>query len=201
MAEEIRLAPHDGLADFEDGLLALLDILHQLDGRGVALAHVVADFLGGAVVAIEHAAVLRVQAKLRHVLVVHLDDVIVAIFDEIDVRLHHPRAGARIAQAGPRIQVLDHLHGDLDVLERPPQHLGQFLVLPHLQQPQVVGDDLPGDAALAVHAFDFQQQALPQIARAHAGRIERLHHLQAPARHAPAVCSPSAAISSSDAER
>ena len=45
--QKIHLAPHDGLADFENGLLALLDVLHQLDGRGVALLDVIADFLGG----------------------------------------------------------------------------------------------------------------------------------------------------------
>src|ERR1035437_546359 len=97
VAEEFGLAPHDGLADLEDGLLALLDILHQLDGRRVALADVIPDFLGGAVLAIQHLAVLGVQAKLRDILIVHLNDVIVAILGEEDVRLHHARSRARVA--------------------------------------------------------------------------------------------------------
>jgi hypothetical protein len=42
----------------------------------------------------------------------------------------------------------------------------------------VVGDDLPGHAAAPVHALQLQQQALAHVARAHAGRIEPLHHLQ-----------------------
>src|ERR1035441_7154385 len=48
----------------ENGLLALLDVLHQLDGRCVPLAHVIANFLGGAVLAIQHFPVLRVQSDL-----------------------------------------------------------------------------------------------------------------------------------------
>src|ERR1019366_8253433 len=92
VAEEFGLPPHDGLANLEDGLLALLDILHQLDSRRVPLAHVIPDFLGGAVLAIQHLTVLRVQAKLRDVLIVHLNDVIFAVLGKEDVRLHHPCA-------------------------------------------------------------------------------------------------------------
>ena len=54
----------------------------------------------------------------------------------------------------------------------------------------MVGDDLPGHAALAVDALDLQQQALAQIARADAGRVERLHHASAPASTCSGVCSP-----------
>src|SRR6185437_14980115 len=105
----------------------------------------------------------------------HLGDVIFAILDEIDVRLHDARAGARIAQAWPRIQVPDHVDGDLDVLHRPPHHLDDFLVLLGLDQAQVAADDLPRYPALSIEAFDLQQQAFAQAARADARRIERLH--------------------------
>ena len=47
VVEKLRLPPHNRLANFQDGLLALLDVLHQLDGRGVALLDVIADFLAG----------------------------------------------------------------------------------------------------------------------------------------------------------
>ena len=81
-------------ADALDGLLALLDVLHQHDRRCVAVADVIAHFLRRAVVAIQHLAILRVQAQLRNFLIVHLDDVIVAILDEINIRLHGARARA-----------------------------------------------------------------------------------------------------------
>jgi len=42
----------------------------------------------------------------------------------------------------------------------------------------VIGDDLPGHASAPVHTLQLQQQALAHVARAHAGRIQRLHHFQ-----------------------
>ena len=36
--------------------------------------------------------------------------------------------------------------------------------------------DLPGHAVLGAAAFELQQQALAQVGRGHARRIERLHH-------------------------
>ncbi len=58
------------------------------------------------------------------------------------------------------------------------QKLGQFLELPQLEQPQVIGHDLPGYAALAVAAFDLQQQALAQVGATDARGIECVDHAQ-----------------------
>ena len=160
VGEKFGLAAHDGLADLEDGLFALLDVLHQLNGGGVAFADIIANFLGGALIAVQHAPVLGVQAELRHVLVIHLDDVIVAVLDEGNVRLDHPRARSGITQPGPRIEVADHVDGNLDVLGGPSQQARHLLVLAGFEQAHVAGDDLPGDAALAVDTFDLQQHAL-----------------------------------------
>ena len=88
--------------------------------------------------------------------VLHLNDVVFAILGKEYVRLDDPRAGTRIAQPGPRIQVLDDMDGDLDVLHGPPQHLGDFLVLAGLHEAQTVGDNLPGHAAAPVNALDLQ---------------------------------------------
>ena len=49
-----------------------------------------------------------------------------------------------------------------------------------LQQPQVLGDDLLGRRALEPEVPDLQPQALLQVARGDADRIERLHVLQRP---------------------
>ena len=70
------------------------------------------------------------------------------------------------------------LHGDIDMLHRPAQRLRNLFELPRFEQAQLIRHDLPGHAAFAVDALDLQQQAFPQIARADAGRIERLHHPQ-----------------------
>ena len=45
MFQEVPLAEHDGVADLGDGLLALLDVLDELDGALVALFDVVASVL------------------------------------------------------------------------------------------------------------------------------------------------------------
>ena len=82
------------------------------------------------------------------------------------------------------------------MFQGPAQHLGQFLALPGLQQPQVVGDNLPRHAAFAVPAFDLEQQALPQVACAHPRRIQRVNHDAGPAATSAGVCPPTAAISS-----
>jgi len=61
----LALAPHHGLADLENGLFPLLDVLHELDCGSVAFAHVIANFFGSAVIPIQHLAVLAVETKLR----------------------------------------------------------------------------------------------------------------------------------------
>src|ERR1035438_4637884 len=81
----------------------------------------------------------------------------ISLYRSEDVRLHLPRARAGITQARPRIEVLDHADGDLDMLHRPPQPFGDFLVLPGLHQAQAIRDDLPGHATTPVDAFDLQQ--------------------------------------------
>ena len=53
--------------------------------------------------------------------------------------------------------------------------LGHLVVL---QQPQVLGDDLLGRRALEAEVPDLEPQALLQVARGDADRIERLHVLQ-----------------------
>ena len=58
--QEILLAPHHRLADFENGLLALLDVLHELDGRSVTFFDITANVAVRLLLTIEHAAVLRI---------------------------------------------------------------------------------------------------------------------------------------------
>ena len=172
------LPAHHALANFQNGLLPLLDVLHELDGGSVAFFHVIPTSRLGSCVAIEHLAVLRIQAKLRNVLIVNADQVILAVFGNVNVRLHLARARTGVAQAGPRIQMLDHVDGDLDVLEGTLQQPGDFLELAQFHQFQMIVDHVPGHAALAAAAFELQQQAFPQIDRAHAGRVQRMDHAQ-----------------------
>ena len=45
---ELRLTADNGLAGAQDGALTLLDVAHQLQGRAIALLHVILDVLLGA---------------------------------------------------------------------------------------------------------------------------------------------------------
>ena len=70
---------------------------------------------------------LGVEAQLRHLIVIHLDDVIVAILGNVNVRLHQAGARSRVALTRPRVQVVDRFDGRFDVFHRPPHQLGDFL--------------------------------------------------------------------------
>ena len=66
----------------------------------------------------------------------------------------------------------------LEVVDRHPELAGDLRHLMVLQQAQVIGDDLLGRRAVEPEVPQLQQQALLQIARGDAGRIEALHQLQ-----------------------
>ncbi len=61
MLQEIDLSAHHALANLEDRLLPLLDILHELDRGRVTLLHIIADVAVGFLIAIEHPAILRIE--------------------------------------------------------------------------------------------------------------------------------------------
>src|SRR5579885_322886 len=84
--QKLRLTAHNRMAHLQNGLLPLLDILHELEGRGISLFNVVADLLARLMLPIEHAAILRIEAKLRDVLVVQLDQIFFAVFKNVDIR-------------------------------------------------------------------------------------------------------------------
>ena len=66
----------------------------------------------------------------------------------------------------------------LEILDRHPEPARDLRHLVVLQQPQVLGDDLLGRRALEAEMADLQPEALLQIARGDADRIECLHVLQ-----------------------
>ena len=86
------------MADAQDGVLALLDIFHQLDRGGKTLFDVVADVAIGRI-ARQQPAIRRAQAKLRHVIIVHENLPLIIDFAELNIRLDEPRLGFVVAQA------------------------------------------------------------------------------------------------------
>ena len=156
-------------------MLALLDVFHQLDGRGETFLDVVADVAVGGV-ARQQAAIGGAQAELRHVVFVQEDLPLVIHFAEINVGLDEARFRLVVAQAGPRIELLDHVQRALDDFQRAVQRARNFLQLVGLHLLQMFGNDLLGQRILRIECFQLQQQAFAQIARTDADGIEILHH-------------------------
>src|SRR5579883_1611884 len=185
--QKLLLARHDGIADFHDGLLALLDVLDQLDGALVALFHVVARvFVVG-----EQALIGGVEPELGHVLVVHQAQPLVAVFDEGHVGLDQARGDLVVAQAGAGIEGADEIQRRRDGLQGTADRLGNLLVLFHLYGAQMVvdnrqrvGNDLRGAVAvvlrrvLRLNVAQLIEQALAQVAAGHARRVHLADHLQ-----------------------
>ena len=90
------------------------------------------------------------------------------------------RLGRVVAAARLRIEVTDDLDVLLQVVDRQTQLARDLRHLMVLQQPEVVGDDLLGRRALEAQMPQLQEQALLEVARRDAGRIEALHKPQRP---------------------
>ncbi len=82
-----------------------------------------------------------------------------------------------------------------------PELAGDLRDLVVLQQAQVLGDDPLGRRALEAEVAQLQQQALLQVARGDADRVERLDVPQRASRRPRPATSPIAAISSTEATR
>ncbi len=88
--EEFLLAADDRFANPDDGLLALLDILDELNGGGKAFLHVVAHLARGAVFT-QHAPVVMAKAKLGKAVLVQNHLIAVTGADEGNIRLNQAR--------------------------------------------------------------------------------------------------------------
>ena len=192
--QKILLTGNDAVADFGYGLLALLDILNQLDGALVAFLHVVAGiFVVG--VARDQFFIGRIQAKLGQVIVIHQDQPLIAVLDESDIWFDEAGLALVVLQAGAGIESANVIEGVLNGFIRPSDGLGNFFVLFVLNGSQVLIDDSDGvlqNLRSAIAAFvsifverelllvilQLTQQAFTEVATSYAGRIELTNHLQ-----------------------
>ena len=129
------------IADLGDRLLALLDVLDELDRALVALFHVVACALFVGAVAGDQFLVRGIQAKLRQVFVVHDDQPLVAVLDEGNVGLDEACLDLVVAQTGAGIERANVVQRRLHGFDRTPDGLGDLFVLLVLQAAQMLIDD------------------------------------------------------------
>ena len=159
----------------KDGVLALLDVFHELDGGSEALLDVVANVAVGGV-ASEKAAVGGAEAKLGHVVFVQEDLPLVVDLAEIDVGLDEARLGFVVAQARAGIELLDDFERAFDDFEGTIQRACDFLQLIGLHLLQMFGDNLLGQGVLRIESFELEEQTFAQVACADADGIEILDY-------------------------
>src|SRR5690348_3082964 len=172
--EKFALASNDGLADAKDGVLALLDVFHQLDGGGEAFLDVIADVAVGSVAG-EEAPVSGAETELGHVIFVQEDLPLVVDFAEINVGLDKTRFSLVVTKAGTRIELLDDLERSLNDLQRAVERAGDFFQLVGLHLLQMFGNYLLGESILGIEGFQLEEQAFAKIASADADGIEILN--------------------------
>ena len=150
---------------------------------------------------VEQPAVDRADPHLRQAVLVQHADVLVLDLHDVDVGDDILRLRRVVAAARLRIEVPDDLDVLLEVVDRHPELAGDLRHLMVLQQPQVFGDDLLRRRAFEPEVAQLQQQALLQIARRDAGRVEALNQLQRALDFGSPATDPSRASSSNDATR
>src|SRR3989449_1344368 len=189
LVEELALELDDRVGDLDDGALPLVDGADQPHRRAQLLLDVLLALRAGAV--LERVAVVLRDAQLREPVVVEDGDVLVADLVDVDVRGDVLRLFAGIVAARLRIQPGEQLHRRDHFLQRNLQVAGDGLVLLRLDVFQVLADDgrqqlgvrIVLALALAVVVLGLDQQALAQIARRAADRVEALDLLQHLLRH------------------
>ena len=104
--EKIPLAADDGIANFQYGLLALLNVFDELQSRLITLFDVVANvFLRR--LAVQQFLVGGIKAQLRHVFVVHQHQIFFALLHEGDIRLDETSLLDVVTQPRLGIEPLD----------------------------------------------------------------------------------------------
>src|SRR6188768_1200616 len=180
LVEKIDLPPNDGLAHLHDDVLALFDVLHQLNGGFELVLNVVLHFLVEDIL-FEHLPVGRAQTELRHFVFVVHHRVLIPDLHNKDVRLNVAGLVLVVFLAWTRVESLDELDSRHDFFQRLPDALGDFAVLLVLQLVEVIADNVHGNRVLFNIAFIIEdtkldQQAFAQIASSHSGWIEALHN-------------------------
>src|SRR5713226_3662577 len=117
VVEKFTLPRDDGLAYAQDGVFALLDVFHQLNGGGKSFLHVIAHI---AVRSITHqqAAIGGAQAQLRHIVLIEERLPLIVDFTEINVRLDQAGLCLVVAKSRTRIEFFNYIESALYDFQR-----------------------------------------------------------------------------------
>src|SRR6266853_2258844 len=131
VVEKFTLARDYGLADPQNGVFALLDVFHQLNGGGESFLHVIAHVAVGSI-AHQEPPIRGTQAQLRHIVLIQERLPLIIHFTEIDVRLDQARLGFVVTKPRTRIEFLDYIESALYDFQRSVQSAGDFFQLVRL---------------------------------------------------------------------
>ena len=179
LVEEVLLVGDDRLGDLEQGAPALLDRLDQPAGRlDLLLDELAGDRVG--LLVLEHPLILSRDRQLRRVVVGQPDlvlSVLVGLDDEVghDI-LRAVRRGVPGARAG--VEAAELLDRILDVVDRDPGPLLDRRQAVLLDVVEVVGDQDLEDVAAGDVGRELQEQALAEVPRPDARRVELLDHVE-----------------------
>ena len=127
---------------------------------------------------VQQPAIDRADPQLRQPFLVEHRDVLLLDLDDVDVGDHVLRLRRVEAAARLRIEVTNQLDVLLEIVDRQSELARELRHLVVLQEPHVLGDDLLGRRARHAEMPQLQQQALLQIPRGNADRIEALNQLE-----------------------
>ena len=178
LVQELALERDDARRDLVDRLLPLIDRLDQPQRRAELVLDVRARLVAVVGVLVEQPAVDRADPELREPLLVQHRHVLILHLHDVDVGDHVLRLGRVVAAPGLRVEVADQLDVLLEIVNRHPELARQLGDLMVLQQPHVVGDDLLGRRPTHAEVPELQEQALLQVARRDADRVEALKQLE-----------------------
>src|SRR5450432_3619053 len=112
--EEVSLTPDDRFAGAQDRVLALFDVAHELQRRTVAFLYILLDVLFRAFLG-KHLSIALVEAKGRHLFLVHHHDILAVALDEGDIGLDQPRLRIAESLPGARVKGSNEIESGLNV--------------------------------------------------------------------------------------
>ncbi len=144
MVQKFALAANDGLADLQYRLAALLNVLDELHGRLIALFHVGAHVLFDFRALVQELSICWTDPKLRQVLIIHQDKILVAMLHEGHVGLNQLGVDLVVTQSRFGIERADELVRSHHLFHGTRNRLGNLFVLLVDQKVQMPVDHLQG---------------------------------------------------------
>ena len=174
LCKEVVLRSHNDICDSLDRFLPLFERLHQSVSARDLRPDVRADILRRIRILQQFQIILR-NAQMRNMRIIGDDLVFPAVLLHTDLRHQIHRMDIRNQIPGTRIELLDLRQIGIQSFQRDPHRPRELRELVPCNLVQMVFHELFQLRRVLPEALQLNEQALPEIAGADSGRIERLH--------------------------